>query len=123
MEGNKPYGQSFSSDEGRTWSEPRSIDAGSVQPSLLVMPDGLIALSGGRPGVSVWFNVKGDAIRWQPVELLAPDQKTSAYTELVHLDERNILCIYDRIPHGWNAIPESSKEVNSVSVVRLSIDR
>jgi hypothetical protein len=119
----EPYGRSFSVDEGRTWSEPDTLPARSVQPSLAVLPDGLIALSGGRPGVSVWFNVEGDAKWWQPLELLGKEEKTSAYTELVPLDDQTLLCIYDRIPNGWNAIPPDSPQANSVWVVRLTLER
>jgi hypothetical protein len=123
MDGGAPYGRSFSTDEGRTWSEPDTLKAGSVQPSLAVMPDGLVALSGGRPGVSVWFDVDGDGNRWQPLELLPPAEKTSAYTEIVPVDDHNLLCVFDRIPHGWDAIPAESKDVNSVWVVRLTVQR
>jgi hypothetical protein len=117
------YGRSFSRDDGKTWSEPDTLTARSVQPSLMAMPDGLIALSGGRPGVSVWFNVEGDGARWQPGEILPDDAKTSGYTEIVQLDERSLLCIYDRVPHGWTAIPADSRDTNSVWVVRLMLDR
>jgi hypothetical protein len=120
---NVPYGRSYSGDDGATWTEPQAIDARSVQPSLAVMPDGLVALSGGRPGVSVWFSAEGDGDRWQPVELLPGDASTSAYTEIVPLDADNLLCVYDRIPHGWNPIPEGSAESNSVWVVRLTVNR
>jgi hypothetical protein len=123
VESGKPYGRSFSRDEGRTWGEPDTIAAGSVQPSMVVLPDGVVALSGGRPGASVWFDVAGDGQRWQSVELLGAAEKTSSYTELVALDDRNVLCVYDRIPHGWNAIPPDSKDVNSVWVVRLTLER
>jgi hypothetical protein len=123
MDGVMPYGRSFSCDEGQTWSEPDVLPAKSVQPSLAVMPDGAVALSGGRPGVSVWFNVEGDGKRWQPVEILPADAKTSAYTEIVPLDDRSLLCIYDRIPNNWNAIPAGSRDVNSVWVVRLTVER
>src|SRR5205085_2713896 len=75
-EGGQPYGRSFSSDEGKTWSEPAAIEARSVQPSLVTMKDGTVALSGGRPGVFVWFNVDGDGMKWQPVELLGAAEKT-----------------------------------------------
>ena len=40
---NVPYGQTFSDDDGRTWSEPVAMkDAHSVQPSLVVMKDGAV---------------------------------------------------------------------------------
>src|SRR5207244_3261070 len=42
---NVPYGQCFSSDDGKTWTEPASMpaDVFSVQPSLVVLPDGAVA--------------------------------------------------------------------------------
>lgn len=122
LESNVPYGRCYSSDDGATWTEPQAIDARSVQPSLAVMPDGLVALSGGRPGVSVWFNPDGAGGQWQELEILPGDAKTSAYTEIVPLDDRNLLCIYDRVPHGWSAIPADSPERNSVWVVRLTLE-
>jgi hypothetical protein len=118
-----PYGRSYSDDEGKTWTEPANIEPFSVQPSLAVVSDGLVALSGGRPGVSVWFDVEGKGERWQAVELFPADAKTSAYTEVVAVDDSTLLCIYDRVPHGWAAIPESSPEFNSVWVVRLTLKR
>jgi hypothetical protein len=123
MEAGLPYGRSFSRDQGRTWTKPETLPFGSVQPSLAVMPDGLIALSGGRPGVSVWIDAVGDAKQWQAVELLPPTAKTSAYTEILTMDEHNLLCVYDEIPHGWTPIPTDSRAMNSVWVVRLTIAR
>lgn len=138
MGGGASYGQSYSSDEGRTWSEPASMGDGvaAVQPSLAVMPDGVIVLSGGRPGVNVWFNVDGAGKDWQPLHLPGhhnachPEEPinnptgggdSSAYTEVVALDDTNLLYMYDRIPHGWAAIPEGSAETNSVWVMRLGL--
>ncbi len=129
------YGQCFSKDEGKTWSEPTAMDAFSVQPSLAVMKDGAVVLSGGRPGLFVWFNAEGDGKAWQRIDLLAHHNanvaaetiakpgNTSSYTEVVALDESHLLVIYDRIPHSWSAIPKGSKETNSVWVVRLKIER
>jgi hypothetical protein len=122
IESRTPFGRSFSGDDGKTWSEPDTIPPRSVEPSLVTMPDMIVALSGGRPGVSVWFNVEGDGVKWQAVELLPDDAKTSGYTEIIPLDERNLLCIYDRVPHGWSAIPADSNDTNSVWVVRLTLD-
>lgn len=135
---NVPYGHSFSSDDGKTWTEPASLpkDVFSVQPSLVVLKDGAIALSGGRPGVFLYLNAAGDARAWEKVDLMAhhnatvPTKEmilgvgnTSAYTEVVALDDKNLLVIYDRIPHSWNAIPSDSTETNSVWVVRVTLDQ
>jgi hypothetical protein len=131
-----PYGQCWSGDDGKTWSEPAAMDGPfSVQPSLAVLKDGPVVLSGGRPGLYLWFNRDGDGKGWQRVDLLAhhnacrpaepvPDPgKTSAYTEVVALDDTHLLCIYDRIPSGWAVIPKESTETNSAWVVRVSVAR
>jgi hypothetical protein len=137
MEANKPYGRVFSSDEGKTWTEPVSMGADlfSVQPGLAVMPDGTVVLSGGRPGIYAWINLAGDGQTWQRVELHGhhdrchPQEKieggkfTSAYTEIVALDAKSLLVIYDRIPRPWKEIPKGSADTNSVWVVKMTLDR
>jgi hypothetical protein len=47
--------------------------------------------------------------------------RTSAYTEVVTLDDTHVLYIYDRIPNGWYPIPEDSSETNSVWIVRMTL--
>jgi hypothetical protein len=42
---------------------------------------------------------------------------------VVALDERHLLCIFDRIPNGWTAVPKDTTETNSVLVVRLTLER
>jgi len=135
-----PYGHSFSTDDGLTWSEPQALNGPkSVQPSLAVSPQGWLALSGGRPGLMVWLDRQGDARRWEGLDLAANhnayvkddpirkaevsfDSNTSAYTEICWVDERHFLVVYDRLAMGWKAIPPDSKETNSVWIVRGRVD-
>ena len=132
---NVPYGQTFSSDEGRTWSEPVAMaNAFSVQPSMKVMSDGKIVLSGGRPGLFVWVSVDGSGQDWQRVDVLAhhnathpeepitPSGLTTSYTELAVLDDTHLICLYDRIPHSWEAIPADSADTNSIWAVRITLE-
>jgi hypothetical protein len=146
-----PYGQAYSQDDGRTWSAPASITPMSVEPSLAVLGKGVVALSGGRSGVFVWFNADGTGCDWQSVDVVAahnqvcapvdridPESRncwgsleeirkrslagfSSCYTELAALDDRTLLLIYDRVGLGWHAIPDDSDETKSVWVMRLSI--
>jgi hypothetical protein len=48
---------------------------------------------------------------------------TSCYTEIVKLDNENLLLIYDRIGLGWNQIPDESNETNSVWAMRIKIKK
>lgn len=147
-----PLGQSFSDDDGKTWTKPVAIKPHSVEPSLAVLADGILALSTGRPGISVWFDPAGKGTEWQSVDILAhhnasrpqniinPDSRkawggadklireglrgfTSSYTELMRLDDTHLLLIYDRLGLGWNAIPDESPETNSVWVMRVTVER
>ena len=145
------YGQSFSGDDGRTWSEPVNIGPGSVEPSLVVLRDGMVALSGGRPGISVWFNADGAGRDWQEVDIISahnavcapadriePDSHnawmpvdemrragttgfSSCYTELIALDDTTLLLIYDRVGYGWHPIPDDADESKSVWVMRIRL--
>jgi hypothetical protein len=36
----------------------------------MVMPDGTVVLSGGRPGALMWFKADGTGKNWQVVDLL-----------------------------------------------------
>jgi hypothetical protein len=133
---NVPYGQTFSEDEGRTWSKPVAMaNAFSVQPSLAVMGDGKVVLSGGRPGLFLWINADGSGKEWQRVDVLAhhnathPEEPirqpghTTSYTEIAALDDSHLITMYDRVPHGWNAIPAVSADTNSIWVVRVSLEQ
>lgn len=136
------YGQTFSDDEGRTWSPPVAMkEAHSVQPSIAMMKDGALVLTGGRPGIFAWINLAGDGQDWLQADLQSHHNEqqpqdsinagnsftlgnqTTSYTEVVPLDEQSVLVMYDRIPHGWSAIPRDSQDTNSIWVVKLAWNR
>ena len=141
VESKLPFGQTWSSDEGRTWTPAVTMPGPfSVQPSLAVMDIGAVALSGGRPGLYLWLNAAGDGQDWQQIDILAHHnschpqeqilysedlsrQQTTAYTEVVAVDDRTLLYIYDRVPNGWRRIPEEMDDTNSVWLVRATVER
>ena len=141
VESRMPLGQSWSSDEGRSWTPAVAMPGVfSVQPSLAVMADGALALAAGRPGLYLWLNKDGGGEEWQQIDILAHHnacrpqepitysddlsrQQTTAYTEVVAVDENTLLYIYDRAPNGWRRIPEEMDDTNSVWLVRATVDR
>jgi hypothetical protein len=135
------YGQCWSKDEGNTWSSPMGVEGVfSVQPSLATRTDGVIALSGGRPGLYLWLNADGSGRTWQRIDMQAHhngchpgeaiavysdhnhQQQTSAYTEVVAVDDQHFLYLYDRVPNGWREIPEEMEDANSVWLVRVRVE-
>lgn len=134
MDSGAAFGHSYSADDGKTWSEPAPLpETYSVQPSLAVLKDGMVALSGGRPGLFLWLNADKTGKSWQKIDVaqnhdefvkdepIAKPNQTSAYTEIILLDDGSLLYIYDRIPHSWSAIPADSTDTNSVWVVRATV--
>jgi len=64
------FGQSWSSDEGRTWTPAVAMPAFSVQPSLVTLHGGqTVILAGGRPGLYLWFDRDGTGERWQWIDV------------------------------------------------------
>jgi hypothetical protein len=118
-----------------------------------MLHEGILALSGGRSGITVWFNTDGSGRDWQPVDIVSahnaaclpadriepdshnawspPDEMrrtgitgfSSCYTELAALDENTLLLTYDRVGFGWHPIPDDVDETNSVWVMRIRITR
>lgn len=132
---NVPYAQCWSSDEGHTWTAAVQMDGPfSVQPSLARLGGGMLALSGGRPGLFLWLNADGDGKTWQSIDMMAhhnachsgefiTPNTTTAYTEIVALDEHTLLYMYDRVPNSWAAIPDEMDDANSVWVLRAQVER
>jgi len=99
-----------------------------------------VVLSGGRPGLFLWINSDGSGLTWKRLDLLAhhnacvpkepiktvktleTGEMTTGYTEVAVLDDTHLLVIYDRVPHGWSAIPADSTKTNSVWVVRVTME-
>ncbi len=141
VESRMPLGQTWSGDEGKSWTPAVAMPGVfSVQPSLAVMADGAVALSAGRPGLYLWLNADGSGQNWQRVDVLAhhnachpqepiiysddlSQQKTTAYTEIVAVDENHLLYMYDRAPNGWRRIPEEMNDTNSVWLARVTVER
>ena len=130
VESGKAYGKSYSSDEGRSWTAPERMEgAWSVEPRLERLDNGVMLLSGGRPGLFLWVCADGEGKRWQPLNLaehhnacladpalkysdafcearepVKPAQSTS-YTGMCRIGADEVLICYDRLANGWAGAP------------------
>ena len=101
--GGKPYGKSFSTDGGASWSPLANMTAptggtliGTAKPQLALVGSQLV-LIGGRPGNKVWVNADGtggDA--WDEYALPAPAQQASTcYNGIVAVNTTNGIATFD----------------------------
>ncbi|MAG36217.1 MAG: hypothetical protein CL878_08230 [Dehalococcoidia bacterium] len=135
------YGRAVSTDGGQTWSTPQLLApaVGRVDPQLLRLSNGVLALTGGRPGFSVWFAIDGAGKNWQEVDLVAHHNGqgqfapiitdapsglgTSSYSGLVEVAPNRVLIAYDRLPAGWRRLDPDTEDWNEVYTVALRVDR
>jgi hypothetical protein len=108
-----PMGQSWSSDDGRTWTQPVSIGFKGVAPHLRRLSNGIVVCTTGRPGpVTIYFNVDGRGESWEhPTEVFRG--KSTCYSDLVEVEPGRLLVVYDSVPYGWNQIPNSDKSARN----------
>lgn len=130
-----PLRRSYSRDGGRTWSPPDVLPAGSVEPSLKRLHNGVLALSTGRPGIFLWLSSDGRGERWQSIDLLAHHNRwapgadyqitpaqTTAYTEIIEVAPNHLLLAYDHTPFGWQPTPASSNEHNRIFLLPFTVE-
>ena len=56
--------QSYSSDGGVHWTKPAASSAWAVWPQLLLLSNGVLLLSSGRPGLGLWVSHDGSGASW-----------------------------------------------------------
>ena len=90
-----------SSDGGKTWSEPRPIpDARSVCPRLLVLDNGVLALSFGRlhrpkQGNAFMVSTDGGETWGRRIEVFP--SLSSGYTDMVAIGPNRLLYVFDSV--------------------------
>ena len=66
-----PMYKSFSYDNGYHWSIPEPFTPNGVMPRLLLLENGVLVLSSGRPGVQIRFCIDGDGRNWtEPIDMM-----------------------------------------------------
>lgn len=91
--GMMPFHQVFSRDGGKTWSPPAVLEEGSVDADLVVMADGTLAASYGRPGSNLMLSADGG--RTWSAHAVVTDQRGFNYTALTEVAPGRLLYLHD----------------------------
>jgi hypothetical protein len=114
-----PMYSSRSRDEGKSWSKPRAFAPTGVLPRLLLLANGVLVLSSGRPGVDLRFGFDGKGERWSAPQTLVPlssegiQADSCGYTSLLALDDSSFLIAY-----SWFRRPGADGKAHKAILVR-----
>jgi hypothetical protein len=107
--GNYDYmGESWSSDDGKTWTQPASAGYKGVAPHLRLMSNGLLVCTFGRPGVTMMFS-QNEGKSWAAITPIFKGGSTG-YTDVIELGEGKLFVVYDSLPQGGNPVPGTISE-------------
>jgi len=107
-------GNGWSSDGGKSWTEPAPIGFQGVAPRLHRMSNGMLILVTGRPGpVVLRFNLDGNGKIWSHSVTIYSEMSTR-YTDAVEIAPGKLLVVYDHVPYGWYEIPFADRDARNI---------
>jgi hypothetical protein len=107
-------GHGWSSDGGKTWTEPASMGFAGVAPRVHRLSNGMLVLVTGRPGpVVLRFNVDGTGKEWSHPITIYSDLSTR-YTDVAEVSPGKLLVVYDHVPYGWFEIPFADRDARNI---------
>jgi hypothetical protein len=109
-----PIMMSRSKDEGRTWAEPWRTGAHGAFPHLLVLSDGMLALSSGRPGAYIMFS-DDCGLTWTDRTVIDATPY-SGYTSLAELSPGVLLAVFGA--KGY-VNPENGDKSNQIRLAEI----
>lgn len=114
-----PLCMSFSMDKGKHWTAPQAFTPNGVKPQLLKLGNGVLALSSGRPGVQIRFNLDGKGREWtDPIDMIPFMNSDGSF-------ERDISCGYTSLieatQNTFYLVYSDFTQRNSLDEIRKSI--
>jgi hypothetical protein len=100
-------GETWSFDDGKTWSPPVSTGLKGVAPHLRLMSNGLLVCTFGRPGpVTIMFS-QNEGKKWAAITPIFKG-RSSCYTDVIELETGKLFVVFDSLPGvGGNTVPET----------------
>ncbi len=105
--------QCFSSDEGKSWTAPETIDlfSGAASPNGRVLADGTIVVVSGRPDLYLLVDFSGTGKKYQKVRLYQGGG--SSYASVLEIAPNEILVIYDESYFGGGHSPTDFARIHA----------
>jgi len=119
--GGAPLYQMISDDGCRTWSKPFCIGWGQVDPRLLLLENGTLVCSTGRPHTYLLFNLDGCGEEWQPPFWLHTHTGCS-YTSMLQTVPNEIVVAYSDSTFT-RPTDTHPREFQSINWVFLRVER
>ena len=120
-----PMYASSSSDGGKSWTKPAAFARTGVLPRLLLLENGALVLSSGRPGVDLRLSPDGRGTSWTDPAQLVPvtsDQlgaDSCGYTDLLATGKDSFLIAYS----WFKAKDGEGRERKTILVRRVEVER
>ena len=114
-----PLHTTRSADNGQTWSPPEVVADHGVDPALLLLGNGVLVLSYGRPNVDLIFSADGTGRTWGAPFSLYRGPGCS-YTSLVEGSNGDLLAFFSQSGFVGNPGPGP---LNMIRLARLSVTR
>lgn len=107
-----------SKDAGKTWSKVKAINDYGVFPGVILLENGVLVVSYGRPGVHLKFSADGLGETWSNQISLIPSTGSSCgYTGLIAINENEFLIAYSDFKH----IDNNKKTRKAILVRRVKV--
>lgn len=117
---NLPMWVCRSANAGKTWSDPHELPfySASVFPDMLLLANGILAVSFGRPGAHIMFSVDGEGRRWTLRTTIHDGTNTDAYTAIREVAPGRLLYVFHE-----NTTDGSDQPVNAIRGVFVQVER
>ena len=121
-----PMYLSYSYDMGLNWSLPKPFTPNGVRPKLLLLKNGVLVLSSGRPGLQLRVSLDGDGRKWtEPIEMFhffTDDGEldtwgSSGYPSVLEVNESTFFVVYD----NFRVQNNEGKSRKSIYIREISI--